>query len=293
MTDSSGKIQVRRISATIGAEISGVDLHDLDGDTFAAIHRTLLEREVVFFRDTGLTDEEHMKLALRFGQPGIFPMFEVMGATEPTFQVIEDGPDSPPAADYWHTDVTWSAEPPKYALLRAEIIPEFGGDTLWGSMTAAYEALSPAMQKLLDGLVVLHDNTSFIEGLYTKMGAEQVKKSGIDQRLRDAHPGVNHPLVRTHPETGRRAILFGGGFMRHIVGVSEDENQLLMDFLRRHIDNPHFHCRWQWRPGDLAIWDERSTVHRALSDHFPQRRTMHRCVVEGDRPYFDDNVVAA
>ncbi len=287
-------MHIEPVTALIGAEVSGANLENLTNTEFAQIERAFTEHQVLFFRDQPpLEPEAQIAFATRFGEPHYHPAAP-RPEGYPELFVIHAHKDSTYAdGNGWHTDVTWSATPPKYALLRAEVIPEFGGDTLWGSMTAAYEALSPAMQKLFDGLEVRHDNTSFIEGLYTKMGVEQVKKSGIDQRLRDAHPGVNHPLVRTHPETGRRAILFGGGFMRHIVGVNEDENQLLMSFLRRHIDNPHLHCRWQWRPGDLAIWDERSTVHRALSDHFPQRRVMHRCVVNGDRPYFDAAVVAA
>lgn len=280
------RIKLRRVSGSLGAEVIGADLRSLDDVAFDQIHRALLENEVIFFRDSGLDDDTQMALAHRFGQPSVFPLLKVMGATGPTFQVIEDGPESPNAADYWHTDVTWTPDPPKVALLRAGIVPAAGGDTMWGSMTTAYEALSPTMQEVLAGLEVVHDNESFIEAAGPKMGDTPETKKILDE-LRETYPPVTHPLVRTHPETGRRAILWGGDFMKYIVGLNRDESDMILDFLRRHIDQSRFHCRWSWSSGDLAIWDERSTVHQAVNDHFPQRRSVHRCVVDGDRPFFD------
>jgi taurine dioxygenase len=277
-----GEFAVHPLTGHIGAEIRGVSLRSADDALVARIHQALLEHEVVFFRDTQLDDAQHLALAARFGQPSIFPLLKVLGATEPSFQVIADGPDSRPAADYWHTDVTWTAEPPKMAFLRATLVPERGGDTLWASMTAAYQALSPAMQTLLDGLDAVHDNESFIAGAVAKMGAE--KAAELDVKLRTAYPPVVHPVVRVHPETGKKALFFGGNFMKRIVGVSALESESILDFLRRHIEQPSLHCRWSWQPGDLAIWDERATVHRALGDHFPQAREVRRCVVDGDRP---------
>ena len=117
------------------------------------------------------------------------------------------------------------------------------------------------------------------------MGAKQVEKLGLAAKLRTSYPPVVHPVVRVHPETGKKALFMGGNFMRRVVGFSELESAALLDLLMRHIDQPHLHCRWSWRPGDLAIWDERATVHRGLSDHFPQAREVRRCVVDGDRPF--------
>lgn len=286
------RIKLRRVSGSLGAEVIGADLRSLDDGTFDEIHQALLEHEVIFFRDSGLDDDTQMALAHRFGPPSVFPLLKVMGATGPTFQVIEDGPESPNAADDWHTDVTWTPDPPKVALLRAGIVPEAGGDTMWGSMTAAYEALSPTMQEVLAGLEVVHDNESFIAAAAPKMGETPETKKILDE-LRETYPPVTHPLIRTHPETGRRAILWGGDFMKYIVGLTRDESDMILDFLRRHIDQSRFHCRWSWSSGDLAIWDERSTVHQAVNDHFPQRRSVHRCVVDGDRPFFDPTRAAA
>ena len=284
------RIRLRPVSGHLGAEVEGVDFRRLDGESFEEIHRALLENEVLFFPASHLDDDEQMGLAHRFGQPSVFPVMKLLGATGPSFQVIEDGPDSPNEADSWHTDVTWTQDPPKIALLRAGVVPESGGDTLWGSMTTAYEALSPVMQEMLAGLEVLHDNQFFIEAVGRKMGDSDETRKLLDG-LRDGYPPVVHPLIRTHPETRRRAILWGGDFMRRIVGMHPDESTALLDFLRRHIDSPRFHCRWSWTPGDLAIWDERSTIHMAVNDHFPQRRTVHRCVVDGDRPFFDAEAV--
>ena len=156
---------------------------------------------------------------------------------------------------------------------------------MWASMTAAYETLSPTLRERLIGLEVVHDNEAFIEGVTRKMGDHEETHRLMNQ-LREAYPPVTHPLIRTHPETGRRALLWGGRFMRQIVGMTRDESRAILDLLGRHIENPALHCRWQWTTGDLAIWDERSTVHQAVNDHFPQHRAVHRCVVDGDRPFF-------
>jgi taurine dioxygenase len=283
----SDTLETRPISGTLGAEVTGADLRDVDEALFERIHAALLEHEVLFFRDPKIDDDQHVALANRWGPVSVFPLIKALGSDEPSFQVIRDGPDSPPAADEWHTDVTWTPEPPKLALLRATLVPDRGGDTMWGSMTAAYDALSEPVRAFLDGLTVFHDCTTFLRGVVRKMGAEQAEKLGVEVKLRAMYPGVEHPLVRTHPETGKRALLFGGGFMRHIVGLAAHESDAVMKMVREHIEQPRFHCRWSWKPGDLAIWDERSTVHRAIGDHFPREREVRRCVVDGDRPYFD------
>jgi taurine dioxygenase len=284
--ESFETIQVQSIAGHIGATVEGVDLRSLSEHEFKEIHRALLEYEVIVFPGSGLDDESQMALAHQFGQPSIFPLLKLLGATGPTFQVIEDGPESPNEANYWHTDVTWTEEPPKIALLRAGVMPASGGDTMWGSMTAAYESLSPLFRERLIGLEVVHDNEAFIEGVTRKMGDNE-ETHRIMNQLRESYPPVTHPLIRTHPETGRRALLWGGRFMRRIVGMNPEESQAILGFLTRHIESPTLHCRWQWTPGDLAIWDERSTVHQAVNDHFPQYRSVHRCVVDGDRPFFD------
>jgi taurine dioxygenase len=279
-----GVMHVVPVSGALGAEVRGVDLRSLSDGELAGVVDALHRYEVIFVRGAGLSPDEHMRVAARFGEINLFPTSRVAGATEPTFQVITDGPDSPPEADYWHTDVTWVAEPPKYALLHAEVVPERGGDTLWASMTAAHDALSPVLQDLLGGLEVVHDCESFIAGMRRKGGEGDIEP--LAARLLEAYPPVTHPLVRTHPDTGRRVLFLGGRFMRRIVGMHENESRALLDLLMRHIENPRLHCRWRWQPGDLAIWDERSTNHRSAADHFPQERSIRRVEIAGDRPYF-------
>lgn len=273
------------VAGSLGAEILDADPRSLDADDVAQLLDWLHEFEVVFFPGADLAPQEHMALAARLGEVDISPMARFLGATEPSFQTITDGPDSPPVADEWHTDVTWVETPPKYALLQAEIMPERGGDTLWASMTTAYEALSPTMQGLLAGLEVEHDVESFLDGVRLKVRSDDV--NDLIEGMRRTYPAVVHPLVRTHPVTARRALFLGGGFMRRIKGLHENESAALLDFLARHINDARFHCRWRWREGDLAIWDERSTNHRSAADHFPQVRSIRRIEVAGDRPYFE------
>ena len=276
---------VAPVAGALGAEVRDIDLRSNDAEVYEDLRAAIHSYEVVFVRQAGLDEAEHLQLARRLGTPSVFPLARLRGETEPGFQVISDGPDSPPETDYWHTDVTWTAEPPKYALLAALVVPERGGDTLWASMTAAFDALSPVMQDLLRGLTVVHDNESFIAAMLRKIG-ETDSSLALAAELRKACPPVVHPLVRTHPETGREALFLGGSFMRAIEGMTQEESDLLLGFLQRHIQDPRFHCRWRWQPGDLAIWDERSTNHRSAGDHFPQHRTIRRIEVDGDRPFY-------
>lgn len=278
-------MQVTPVSGALGVEIHDVDLRLMTTAELEGVRDTLHRHEVVFFRGADLTTDEQLAVAGVFGEVSIFPTSQLVGATEPTVQEIADGPSDEPQADYWHTDVTWTADPPTYAILQADVVPERGGDTLWASMTAAHDALSPAMRELLAGLSVVHDCESFIAGMRKKL--EGPEADALAESLRDRHPPVVHPLVRTHPETGRRALFLGGRFMRRIDGMTDAESAPILGMLASHIQDPRFHCRWRWSPGDVAIWDERSTNHRSAADHWPQARSMRRVEVAGTRPYFD------
>lgn len=285
-------LEIKPLSAALGAEISGVDLRGSDQAEFEQIERALWDYEVIMFRSADLSAAEQLELGSRFGTPMIFPTARLFGATEPSLTVIEDGPGSQPEAETWHTDATWLAEPPKYALLQALEVPKFGGDTIWASMTAAYAALSPHMQEFVSGLTAVHDNESFIEGVHRKAGKAAIE-SGLAEALAETYPPVEHPLVRTHPRTGRRALYLGGYFMKRILGLRPNESDALIELLTRHATSPPFQVRWTWQPGDLAIWDEASTNHRSAADHFPQRRAIRRCEIEGDRPFFDPAAVGS
>lgn len=280
-------ITVTPVSGALGAVIEGADPRSEDFD-FDAVHRALLEHEVVFFRELHLTEDEHLDLGRRFGTPSVYPVARILGATEPTMTVLEDGPESPNAADAWHTDVTWAAEPPAYALLHMDVAPAVGGDTLWASATKAYDTLSPAMADFLCGLVVEHSHEGFAKRVAAKAG--DAAAATILEGLARDYPAVHHPLVRTHPETGKRALFWARQFISHIVGLTDAEGRSVMDFVENHVKDVSLHCRWQWTEGDLAIWDERSTLHRSAADHWPQRRVIRRLEIDGDRPFFTPEV---
>ncbi|MEM9467204.1 MAG: TauD/TfdA family dioxygenase [Actinomycetota bacterium] len=280
-------MQVTRVAGALGARLDDVDPRD--PAAFDDIKAALLEHEVVFFRGAHLSEAEQFELGRRFGTPSIFPVQRLLGATEPRMTVIKDGPESPNAADAWHTDATWLAEPPAYALLHMETPCAIGGDTMWCSATAAYDQLAAPLQTLVSSLRVTHDNESFIQGVWEKAGAAA---EGIVAGLREHYPPVEHPLVRTHPETGRRSLMYSHRFIDRIVGFSEEESKAIISFLGEWVKEPRFHVRWQWEKGDLAIWDERSTLHRASADHWPQERVIRRLEIDGDAPYFDPDAVA-
>jgi taurine dioxygenase len=273
------------VSGALGAELHDIDPRHLSPIGVDELLGLVHEHGVVFLPGANLSEDEHMALGQALGEVAIFPFHQLVNATEPAFQVIADGPASPPEADYWHTDVTWTQVPPAYALLAAEVMPERGGDTLWASTTAAFDALSPAMQEFLRGKTVVHDNTSFIKGFEKKV-APSPERDELARRLAQTFPPVRHPLIRTHPVTGKEILFLGGRFMRRIVELTEAESDDLLTFLTRHIDNPAFHCRWRWTPGDLAIWDERSTNHRNAADYFPQVRRIRRIEIVGEQPFY-------
>ena len=276
-------MKITRVAGALGALIHDVKLTDPDTD-FAEIRRLLLEHEVIFFRDQFLEPEQQIELGRKFGRPSTSPMAQLMGSTEPSLTTIVDTPDNPNLADVWHTDITWTATPPMGAILCMEVIPEFGGDTLWASATKAFDMLSQPMRDLLRGLTAVHDNQVFIDGMLKKASPE---RRAFADRLREEFPPVIHPVVRTHPETGKQALMYADGGMRRIVELTEQESRMIIDFIDRHVADPSLHCRWSWRDGDVAIWDERSTLHRAAADHVGQYRRIRRIEIDGDRPYYD------
>jgi taurine dioxygenase len=272
-------VDIRKLNGALGAELTGLDLEGIDDDGFEALAEALWAHQVVFLRDQHLTEDGHRALARRFGTPSVFPVAAHFGGSE-VLGHIEDTAERPPKADGWHTDITWIPAPPQVAILCALVIPPHGGDTMWSDLHGAWERLSPTMQSMLEGLRVHHaPGDDFWAGVGQALPAEQVAE------LRQAFPGAEHPLVRTHPITGRKALFVAGGFMQEIVGMHPDESAGLLDWLRARIEDPNLQVRWQWRPGDVAIWDERSTNHRALSDHYPQHRVMRRCTVDGELPF--------
>lgn len=270
------------LSGHIGSVIEGVDIRAMDDATFAEVRETLHQRGMVAFREVHLTEDEQMALGARLGRLEPFPVAKLRGATGPSFQTIVDGPDSPPTADSWHTDATWLADPPRYAILAGLVAPERGGDTLWASTAAIHDDLSPTIRSMISELEVWHDNTSFIAGFLDKMGRTDATRE-LAEDLRTHYPPVRHPLVVDHP-SGRRCLYLGGEFMRRVEGLTAEESSMLLGFLTDRVTDERYQCRWRWTPGDLVIWDEWSTNHRSAADHFPQDRAIRRIEVRGGPP---------
>jgi len=268
-------------SPTIGAEVHGLTLAEpLDDATFAELHRALLEWKVLFVRDAGLTTEAHHALGQRWGQLETHPFMRYVYDTQsedlPAVVRFEKGADTTGFENTWHSDVSWREEPSLGSLLHAIEVPAVGGDTLWADMAAAYDCLDDDLKARISGMTAVHDWwTSFGRGM------EQEQRDA----LREHFPPVEHPVVRTHPETGRKTLYVNAIFTQHIVGLDAEESDALLEVLYRQATYPEYQCRFHWTAGALAIWDNRATQHYAASDYFPQRRIMERITVVGDRPY--------
>lgn len=276
---AAGTITLTRLTGSLGALVEGLHLGSLDTSEFEAVRDALTENKVLFFRDQHLTEDQHLALVSRWEKPMIFPVSALLGRGNPMGMVI-DTPESPPDADNWHTDITWWHEPPSVAVLCALTIPETGGDTMWLDLERVYERLSPTMQALCQQLSAHHaPGAKFIAANRRIMGDE------VGDLIATRLTGSHHPLVRSHPISGRPS-LFLSSFIQKIDGMTATESDDFLRLLRRGLDDPNMHVRWHWRPGDVAIWDEASTNHRALADHYPQYREMRRCTAEGERPWF-------
>lgn len=265
------RVTVRRLSPVIGAEIGGVDLTlPLDDETFGAVRQALLDHELIVMRDQHLTDAQHSAFAERFGTLQRFPFADPVDESLPGVHAIAIDGAQPRRtnADVWHTDATFMECPPLGSVLRAVRLPECGGDTLFASASAAYAALSPQMRTLVDGLTATHD----------------FSQSTTHRRpLHDEYPPVVHPVVRTHPVTGRKAIFVNRIFTVRINELSEQESEAILALLYAHVGSPDFQVRVTWQPGTVVMWDNRCTQHYAVLD-YGEPRVMHRVVVEGDRP---------
>lgn len=263
------------LSPTVGAEIGGVDLaQPLDDETFAEVHRALLAYKVIFFRDQQITTEQHLAFARRFGELEVHP-FAPQKPGHPEVLVLEKNADFGGYENIWHSDVTWRLQPSLGSVLRAVEVPPVGGDTLFCDMYAAFEGLDDAVRTRIDGLRAVHDFTqTFGRALSPEQLAEKQKE----------FPAAEHPVVRTHPETGRKALYVNAAFTSHVVGLPRDESRALLDLLYRQATVPEYQCRFRWRPGSIAVWDNRAVQHYAASDYFPQRRVMERVTIIGDTP---------
>lgn len=278
-------LKVQPVSGALGATIDGVDLAQLDATTFAEIHRVLLDHSVVFLRDQNITPEQQIAFARRFGGIHLHPYIEGMAEFPEIVQVIKTETDTYNFGGGWHTDQMFSERPASLTMLYAHEVPAAGGDTLYASMYAAYDALSQRMKTLINELYTV--NMGDAPNHRSGMSRAQRYKKAQGIKLRPNAPQgpaeVLHPLVRTHPETGRKA-LYIGGHSHFFDGMAAEESAPIINFLKNHAVRPEFSCRFRWQPGSLAIWDNRCTQHNAINDYQGQRRIMHRITIEGDRP---------
>jgi len=264
------------LTPQIGAEIHGVDLASPDiADNIPAIRAALLAHKVVFFRDQHLTPAQHIAFARHFGDLEIHPATP-RDQPDPEILRIAHGPDSRGRENMWHSDVTWREAPSLGSILRAVTVPPVGGDTLFADMHAAFQRLSPEMQRIACGLTAVHDIARVFAGRLGKAPAD----------LHAKFPPMEHPVVRTHPETGEAILYVNAAFTSHIKGLSQHESDTLLAHFYAQASNPETQCRFRWQPGSIAFWDNRASQHFACSDYFPQVRVMERVTIAGCQPYF-------
>ncbi|KAF1053455.1 MAG: Alpha-ketoglutarate-dependent taurine dioxygenase [Stenotrophomonas maltophilia] len=270
------------LSPALGAVVSGIRLADpLDDAQQRFIEQALLEHQVLFFRDQPLTPTQQAGFAARFGDLHIHPIYPST-AEQREVIVLDTAVTDVRDNAIWHTDVTFLETPALGAVLAAKQLPAYGGDTLWASGIAAFEALSPALQSLLDGLTATHDiSKSFPQ---ERFGATDADLARLEDARRK-NPPRSHPVIRTHPVTGRKALFVSDGFTTRINELAAAESRAILDLLFAHVSRPEFTVRWRWQENDVAFWDNRVTQHYAVDDYRPQRRVMHRATILGDKPF--------
>ncbi len=268
------------MAGALGAEVRGLDLSvPLNGDQTQALREALNQHQVIFLRDQDIGPAAQRDLALTFGPLQSHPAYDTI-PDFPEITILESTPDKPTKIEAWHSDMTFREHPPMGTVLRAVITPPKGGDTMWASMTAAYDALSAPMQDFLQGLTAVHDFAwGFKESLAEPGGRERLAAAVA------ANPPVVHPVVRTHPETGSKLLFVNSLFTTHIQELSRQESEQVLTFLYEHIRTPEFTVRFTWSPNSIAIWDNRSTQHKPVNDYFPAHRRMERITIDGDRPF--------
>jgi taurine dioxygenase len=268
---------VEPLAGALGAEVHGIDLaRPLEPAAKDALHAAWMQHQVLFFRDQAISVEQHKAFARNFGALHVHPVLQQMADQgHPEIVVLESDASRPIVAERWHSDVTFEKCPPLGSVLRAVAVPAAGGDTMWASMYAAYEALSDTMQRLLSGLTALHDG-----GGFARIAKDEAQRQDLASRQTAVHP-----VVRTHPVTGRKGLFVNSVFTKRIVGMKPAESRALLGFLYEHIATPDWSCRFRWRKDSLAMWDNRCTQHRVLADALSEYRRMERVTLIGDTPF--------
>ena len=271
--------EVNRLSPTIGGELLGVDLReDLTAEIKDLIYEALLVYKVIFFRDQELTTDQHIQFSKNFGDLEVHP-FAPFKEGYPEVLKITHNEKSPGRENLWHSDVTWRKEPSLGSVLRMLEKPENGGDTLFSDMYAAYDDLSDEVKQKLEGAVAVHDFVGFRKRLI-KEGKSPKEIEALNKKF----PMPEHPVFRTHPDTGKKVIYVNRAFTQYIKGWEEDKSKDMLDFLYSRASTPEYQCRFAWENNSIAFWDNRACQHYANSDYWPQIRRVERVTIVGDRP---------
>ncbi|WP_426151737.1 taurine dioxygenase [Pseudomonas sp. DC3000-4b1] len=274
-------LSITPLNPAIGARIDGLDLTRPLGEADRdALEQALLDHQVLFFRQQPLTPQQQARLAMTFGDLHIHPIYPNV-PEQPEVLVLDTAVTDVRDNAIWHTDVTFLPAPAMGAVLAAKQVPAHGGDTLWASGIAAFEGLSSPIQRLLEGLTARHE---FSKSFPLERFGTNPEALARWEETRRRHPPVSHPVIRTHPRSGRKALFVNEGFTTRINELSEAESTTLLAFLFNHSTRPEFTVRWQWQVNDVAFWDNRVTQHYAVDDYRPARRVMHRATILGDVP---------
>jgi taurine dioxygenase len=272
--------EIERLGVKLGAEIRGLDLKQpMSAETFRAFEAALIEYKVLVLRDQHLTTEQHLALSRLFGELEVHPM-RPQGAA-PEILVLDNHKDNPVlSTDVWHSDTTFRQNPTKYTILRCQIMPKVGGDTLWADMEAAYEGLSQSFRNMIDGLRAVHDFQNF-RVLFKKTEEDQAKL----RKMEEMFPNPSHPVVRTHPVSGHKCVFVNPQFTVCIEGLQPEESRAILQVLFAQIHVPERQFRVRWAPGTIVLWDNQSTQHYAANDYYPERRRMERTAIVGSVPF--------
>ncbi|MEE4591385.1 TauD/TfdA family dioxygenase [Streptomyces sp. DSM 41524] len=270
------RFEIVPLGRVIGAEIRGLDLsRPLEPALREELNRALLEWKVLFFRAQHLTSEQQRGFARNWGELETNPLLAA-GSSEDVVRFDKASGATPTFENIWHTDVTFRTRPALGAVLQLREVPPVGGDTMWADMAAAYDNLPADVKERVDGATAVHD---VIPGFVRFYGPERLAP------FQEMFPPVEHPVVRTHPETGRRMLFVNTSFTTRITGMEREESDRLLSFLCRQAHVPEYQVRFHWQPGDIAFWDNRATQHYAVNDYAPHRRVAERVAIEGDRPF--------
>ena len=273
-------MQIRKIAGALGAELSGIDLREgLDAAGAAEVRRALLDHGVIFLRRQPLTPAQFLAFARAMGKPIDYPFLKGLTDHPQIIEVKKLEHEKVNFGGIWHSDTTYLQEPPMGSMLLSKEVPPYGGDTMFASQTMAHEALSDTMQRLLDGLVGI---SSSAKADVSRTREDRIKEGGSEEAKKEYR--AEHPVVRTHPETGRKALYVNVAHTAGIKGLSDDESAPLLAFLFRHQVKPEFTCRFAWEPDAIAFWDNRCTQHNPVNDYHGFRRVMQRITLQGDRP---------